>query len=709
MRVDAENRNALDRFLPENADGTAALPGTDDVLPEALELLYAVLQDTFHADGGALEAEYNGQRETVQSLYWKAKELLEKTMLDPEKTGFLAMSVIEQTYERAKPLLVARVSELMSGESTVLKDAARLEDILAGNPYKKIWSDRSALYVKILERIGFSPDAADFTDLTRIMDPLLDALGFYKGRRGNGTSVYRVRSGPRSESRNPEIARSVCKYNSKKDLVDAVMSCGRDSVIMFGAVVKTHRQTTDWFENWYNGFAGERQRNYMRNDGITEEEYMEMDCDYTRCVYTCVKSGGTCWLVPMPYHHDQYSKIAIEAHAYYYGKRASYAPYEIFIKEPPRAPEGTTLLAIPRNGYLLSELMDPLSMAWFPAFMDETIKYFFKCEGEPGASDILLSEEAVAEMPEEFQGLPEYDAGNGYAVVPVVSGVPATATYIYTIKRPYELDFEPWFLDLLDELGVNAGDLKGVPILPVDDGDRASYDKKMEQHMRSAYVKLAAVKIAEKMADRWEVRSWLTRKIRENIGSIITQAGDGDLMSFMEVVVEGTPILDENGNQKMEAMDRYPYTKRPAAQHTSPDDARQYAEPDRRFSWQVFWASDHTSGKPPVVWKLRPCAPEHYAALADVDVSELPEILRLSGLFTKFQSQYKNALKGDIMNEWTARGYGDPDDPKISAYMPCIGPVNICMTKKAHASFPYFKPAPKPRAKKKNPDKEENG
>lgn len=698
MRIDAGSKSALDKFLPANANENP-LPDMDGILPEALDLLYAVLQDSFHADGGSLETEYNGQRETVQSLYWKAKELLEKTMIDPGKTGFLAMSVIEQTYERAKPLLVARISELMSGESTVLKDAARLQEILAENPYKKIWSERSALYVKILERIGFSPDAADFSDLTKIMDPLLDALGFYKGRRGHGAEVYRIRSGQRSGSKNPEIARSVCKYNSKKDLVDAVMSCGRDSVVMFGAVVRTHRQTTDWFEDWFNGHPGERQRNYMNHDNLTEEEYMAMDCDYTRTVYTCVKSGGTCWLVPMPYHHDQYSKIATEAHAYYYGKRASYAPYEIFIKEPPRAPEGTTLLAVPRNGYLLSELMDPLSMAWFPAFMDETIKYFFRCDGEPRASDVLLCEEAVAVMPEEFHGLPEYEDGNGYAIVPVVSGVPAVASYSYTVKRPYELGLEPWFLDLLDELGINAGDMKGVPILPVKDGDRGSYDKDLDGKMEKAYVKLAALKIAEKMESRWEVRSWLVKKARENQGNLIAMAGDGDLMEFMEVVVEGTPVLDENGNQKTETEQRYPYRSRPAVQHTSPDDARQYAEPDRRFSWQVFWASDRTSGKPPVVWKLRPCKPEHYAAIAGIETGDLPEILRLSGLFTAFQDKYKGWIHGDLMNEWTARGYGD--GTKKSAYMPCMAPVNICMTKKAHMKFPYFKPAPKHNAKPK--------
>lgn len=697
MRVDIKNENRLDRFLPETT-GADALAGADELLPEAMELLYGLLQGSFHAAGTALETEINGQRETVQSLYWKTKELLEKTMADPEKTGFLTMSVIEQTYNNAKPLLLARVEEILSGECVTPSQARRMEEILASNPYKKIWADRSELYVKILQRIGFEPDAADFSDLTKIMDPLLDALGFYSKNKRRKATVYRVRSGPRSDSKNPDIARSVCKYSSKKDLVDAVMSCGRDSVVMFGAVVRTHRQTTDWFEDWYNGYPGERQRNYMNHDKLTEEEYLSMECDYTRTVYTCVKSGQTCWLVPMPYNHDQYSKIATEAHAYYYGKRASYAPYEIFIKEPPRAPEGTTLLAVPRNGYLLSELMDPLSMAWFPAFMDETIRYFFKCDGEPEASDILLCEETAARMSEEFQGLPEYEDKNGYAIVPVVSGVPATASYIYTVKRPYELDFEPWFLDLLNELGINAGDVKDAPILPVKDGDRASYDKEMDARMKKAYVKLAAVRICDKMDARWEVREWLIRKIYENAGDIITQAGNGDLMEFMEVVVEGTPILDKDGKQKTETMDRYPYGTRPAVQHTSPDDAREYLDQYHRFSNQVLWASDRTSGKPPVVWKIRPYKAEHYAALTGVPVEELHEILRLSGLFKQFQDAHKNALRGEIMNEWTARGYGEH---KHSAYMPCMAPVNVCMTKKAHQGFPYFKPAPKPKASKK--------
>ena len=414
-----------------------------------------------------------------------------------------------------------------------------------------------------------------------------------------------------------------------------------------------------------------------------------MGCDYTRRVYACVKSGDVCWLVPMPYKRDQYSTmIGEEAHAYSYGKRCSYAPYEIFAKEPPRAPENSTLLSVPKNGYLLSELMDAQSMAWFPVFIDETIKYFFKCKGEPEATELLLREEMVADLPKEYQKT----SGQTYDIVQVVTGAPALPTYRYTIKYPRELDaFEPWFIELLDKLGITPADVKDIPILPVkDSGARATCDKIMDKRLEKAYIKLTATKIAEMMDTRWGVRTWLVNRISSNIDKIIELAGNGELADIMQVTVSGTPVLDENGNQKTERMDHYPYKMRPVTQQASPDDAREEPNPHKRFSQQVFWASAPTSGKPPVVWRIRPTTPEHYAMLTGTKVEDLPEILRLSGLFTKFQNAYKNQLPRSIMDEWTAKGYSEKTR---SAYVPCMAPINICMTKKAHHAFPHFKPS----------------
>lgn len=100
--------------------------------------------------------------------------------------------------------------------------------------------------------------------------------------------------------------------------------CGRESVIVFGAVEKTNRQVTDGFHEWYYGYPEERQRNFMGKDHITAEEYLNQVWDYSRRIYLCVK--------------------------------------------------------FPRKGYYLSELMDEQQKVWFPVFMEETVDKFFRSE-----------------------------------------------------------------------------------------------------------------------------------------------------------------------------------------------------------------------------------------------------------------------------------------------------------------------------------------
>ena len=122
MRVDTESQYQLEKFIPDRQQDMFEDPD----LPNALELLYNILQGSFHAAGTALEHEINGQRETVQSLYWKCKELLEQVGTDFNKTGFLAMSVIEKTYNDARPLILCRMDELLSGECRVPEHAREI-------------------------------------------------------------------------------------------------------------------------------------------------------------------------------------------------------------------------------------------------------------------------------------------------------------------------------------------------------------------------------------------------------------------------------------------------------------------------------------------------------------------------------------------------------------------------------------------------------
>lgn len=687
MLLDQKNKSSLQKFRFDNEGSDAAMPDTDDSLAEAMELLYQVLNQSYATSGTPLEVDENGQRQSVQGLYWRCKELLEQVGNNPEKTGFLAMSVLEHTWELARGLVLCPVSDMLDGDMSMLENAKKLEAILRDNPYKQIWAERAGAYVAILEKIGFRPEPGAFSDLTRIMDPLLDALSFYDAKKFQGKpGIYLVRDGRPSESRSPMIARAMCRYSSKKGLVDAVMGSGRDCMMAFGAIESTHAQVKDYFTEWFNGFPEERQRNMMRNEHLTDEEYLAAPCDYTRAIYLCVKSGQRCWLVHMPWKGDYYSKIGDKDHAYYYGKRASYAPYQIFFEDAAPAPEGSTMLAVPITGYLLSDLMDPMAMAWYPAFLDETMKIFFgKGRPVPDVERLILPEEIAADMPSRDGKAPER-----HAVVPVYSGVPAVSTWTYEIRPPEEVFAgDPNALELIRHFGITADYIENVPILPERPGNEKAMRGAADERLRKAYIKAVTDSVADLMEGRWAARRWIVDKVLANLDDILEQAGSGDLMPFMSVHLDNIPVMNPDGTPKMVKRAKYPWDEVPAMSHTDIDDGRE--EVSRRygtFTRLVRWITKPTSGRPPVVWKIEPKDAGQYALLAGCAVSDLPEILQMSGQMSKFYEDYHGAMPYGMDNKYTALGYGEG---RKSAYIPCFCRINICMTKKAYKAFDYFK------------------
>ena len=141
---------------------------------------------------------------------------------------------------------------------------------------------------------------------------------------------------------------------------------------------KTYGQVTDSFHEFYYGFAEERKRNIMKHDQLSEEEYARTADPYTRCVYLGVKSGKTIWLMPMPYERETYGNLYDdESSKFSSGKRAGYAPYEIFSKVVSAALSGTTFLARRQRGSHLNELMDEQQHIWLPTFLQAAMTNFF--------------------------------------------------------------------------------------------------------------------------------------------------------------------------------------------------------------------------------------------------------------------------------------------------------------------------------------------
>ena len=678
---------SLDHYEGMTGAGTVA---------EAAELLYDILNASYACSRTCLSVEINGNEETVQSLYWKCKDLLERTSRYPEKTGFLAMSVLDQTWQSAKPLCLLPLDALMSEDGLeMIEKAKRLERILAEDEYKAIWKEKSAGYLGILDRMGFNTEGLDFSNLTDVMDPLLSALSFYNADTGRrAPDILKVRDGNASGAKSPAIATAMCMYSSEKEFADAVMGSGKEALVAFGAIEKTNRQIKNYFYEYLYGFPDERQRNFMRNDHLTAEEYLDSPCDYTRKVMLAVKDGRRLYLVHMPWKGDGYSRPGQKNSEYYYGTRASYAPYQIFYKELAAAPEGTTMLSVKKDGWLLSGLMDAQSKAWLPAFLEETVSYFFRGRDDVKYAPVLLPEEVTATGPA--------DGGESYQIVPAWCGAPAVVSYAYQVPEPRDVfvdaaekdegSIEPfdasarksdanatalWFADYF---GISPKDLAGAPILPKDVGTEEEFVSYMDELVKKAYVKVICDRVAEVTAKRWEVRKWAVHRIMDRSHGIVQDALDGKFHGFQSVDVAGTPLFDKNGQPEKE----YSRKAGKSVQQTLSIEIGETREDVNLFKClghKILWASPETASKPAVVMKLRPETPGQYAALLGVQEDALPEMLRMSDRIGKLVEHFSVWIPNSMTNRWTACGYGDRETPCI--VVPCTAAVNICMNKKA--------------------------
>lgn len=654
-----------------------------DGLMEASNLLYQLLNASYMCSGTPLETVINGQREDIRSLYGKCKDKMQRTLSGGEKTEFLAMSILEDTFQKAYPLLLINVKDLVEGNMEQVNVAKRLIELFKENPYAKEWNEKAEKYRSLIEMLGFHVDSNDYTDLTSIMDPLLDAFTFYQGGKYSGPpDIYRFSSGRQSNMK-PQIMTDVCLFHSEKEIVDAMSSSGRESLIAFCAMEKTNRQVKDYFYEWFCGYADERQRNTIRNNNWTVEEYMEGPAEFTRTVYLCVKSADTIWLTPMPYKNNGYKNFDDQSSKYYYGDRAGYAPYEVFYKDTLPGDKDTTFLTIPKKGYPLSSIMDEMQKIWLPAFLDETIHMFF--DNTPAATDMYLPEETKIVIHKKE------DNSIAGTIIPMGGTLPSSEAYTLEAISPEELFQDRLYLiTLMNRFGINTESLIGVPILPVNCATMEDREKKIRDNTKKAYIKALADKIAEYMTVRWDIRDWVIDSVYSRKSSILTAVAEGALDTFTTTIIDGMPILDDDGNQLYATSDRWPYRKEPKKMQTSNADREVFCYSDlkRKMVPLTLWLGPSTASKPPVVLKIRPASRKDYLALFKAcDVPE-PEFFQLVDELTQFYKEFSDILKGNIVNQYGALSYYNREDRKLkSIFVPRFADLNICMSKTSYKTM----------------------
>lgn len=639
-----------------NTETEKKLYSSNEDIMEAEELLYNVINSSLNTAGDNFEIEENGHRKGLRSLYYECRERLEKISTIGSKADFLTMAVLENMFNSALPLLMFSVQDYLEGNDKTLQDSKKLQGIFESNPFKQIWKQKNDSYVSMLSTMGITLKNPT-TNFNQMVDPLLDAFGFYHHRN----NIYKVRTGAKSPSR-PVVSANICRYSSEKEFADIIQNCGQENALMFGAVEKLFKQTTDYFYEWYRRYPEERMRNWMRNDELSREEYLNAVDKYSRTIYLGIKSAETIWLMTMPYKTDSYGGTYDDSSAkYVYGKRAGYAPYEIFFKDTPPAAEGTHFISLRSGGWGLDELMDDEAKVWLPAFLEETIDYFFSSEiDEPEAKDIIFPEEMEASYITD---------GKKKWIVPVVSGPPAVTSFQYEIPRPEGLFDEKYVLELFQYFNIGQSDIKDAPILPYR---CSSYDDAVdvtEKHVQSAYIKVLADKIADFLSDNIEpTRRIILEHLLDEKEEILNNVLSGRYSEYNTVLIDGTVEKDADGREKATVF------------HTKKDDGRVMAfremlnRPELPF---VIWKGTPKDTKPPVVWKLRFETAKGYAELFGTPEDQMADIFRLSGSLKQFWKDFKNILPDSITSPYPYR-YGRKTR---SVYFPNLANINICMTK----------------------------
>lgn len=605
--------------------------GIDPDIKEAADLLYEVINHSYMCSGNCLEIDINGHREALSNLFYSCKKRIEQIEKGGHKAAFLSMSVLEDTFKKCLPLLLVPVQEVADGDVSQITAVQRLRKLFAENPYSAMWSEKAEQYRKIIESLGFTVNVSDYQDLTAIAEPLLDALTIYQGSDGYLVpKIERVRTGELSQKR-PDVMTDVCIYHSEKEFVDAVMSCGKESVIAFGGIAPLNYMINDDIQEKVRGF-NERKSNVMRNDSITSEEYDMSVCDYKRYIALGVKSKDTMWIMCMPYRKDYYSSLDNPNSMFYYGKRAGYAPYQVFFKEPPAAEKDTAFLSVPRKGYRLAEIMDEMQKIWLPVFLEETVEKFFV--SQPDAQDVYLPEEISANC-------------GSYEVVPLWNTLPAEVKIVFDIPAPETVFAEDnMALTMIEHYNITREDIKEYPVLPKEMDTEEKLRDKFLSYVKMAY-EAEIIKHAQKsLEEKDKLRASITDSVFSDSAAIVGRAIKGDLDAFSETLIDGTIIEEKDWAGRI---DKTVY-------HPSLYDYRKRSESSYNLQLSfpyIIWNGQETQ-KPGVILKIRPKTSYDYAALFGCSKEELPELLR-----------YYDELKHYVR-------------------MPDFMNINICMTKRTY-------------------------
>lgn len=582
-----------------------------DQIAEASEILERLLKNTMTAAGSEticyLTYEENGARKNLAALIQETKKLITRCGNVPE-LKFLELFFLEQLFRKTYPLMAVSVRNLMENRSDPAADVSRLLKIFQENPAKAIWEKQAGAYKVLLEKIGIPLRYEDYQDLAAIAEPLLDAFSFWKenptlpcywsGEPGMGDF---------------HILSTISRFHRESDIIEAMRQIPYSRALCFIALEHLGGDYIDALQEWIDGYPGERQRNWMKNRGITAEEYLRSPVANSQTIYLAIKDGENLYLKRMPYKTDGYG-VRSERDKYHYGRRAGYAPYEIFYMDVPPAEPDTTLPVPLQKSWSLNSLLDEDSRIWLPAFLSETIRYV---TGEKKEVESFL-------LPDKIRPLPD---GSRTTLPVPYTGVPVPSLAnlledesIVRLAALTGLTEDDFAAILPDQLFPTVATMGKADL-------KEAMERKEHQLRRAAYCLLSDRVSSFLPAHYNEAVSYITANLPKQT-VLLQNMLKGKYRLFTTIRVDGLPRKDAEGKEIIEHL-------RSADFYT------------RILGNTSMFVPEAGLKRPGILFTLQPQTTEDYMLLLEKEKAELPLLLQHLDLFHAFHSAFCSRVSND--------------------------------------------------------------
>lgn len=583
---------------------------------EMINLFEKIYTEAYDTSKNSLESEVNGQKLDLQSIHWKVKEKIE-SVNNHEKTSFLTVPILEDTFSYIYPLLLFPAEEIVSGDLHRVNDILELQKAFKESPVKELWRERKTVFNNILRMMQLETEDDIYNDLSDISEILMKALLFFEGHNGRmGAKIYQYTSGNTS-SQPPKFANDISIYTCANDFVQALKKSPSESLVAFGAVRMTESQTNDYFYDYINGYDNERTRNYLRHMHMTKEEYFASENKWKRMVYLGIKNGQNIYLVESSCGNSN----SYPNEFYCYGDRKSYFPYQILFDTSPIGKVEKNQLAVIKDTWRLQDILDDEQRVYIPVLLGEVMKKFY-------SQNPVQLELTIAPQTTILQIADKYTENT------LVCHTNDLISFS-TISAEVLFSDEPWVLTLLNAFNITENDIADAPLLPTHDCLEKEHKRLLHTNIANAYRKVIKdkLKALSENEDRTKmIESMLWGITKSSHSRFRTELESGKYVSFSDDIVNGITGTTEK------------------------DDSNYMYRRSRDFRFVLTYDSP-VDYRPPVCIKVRPKTKADLIKFYSLNGQELP-----------FQLKYRDEILSFYSNP-NRESYGLINLPGINVLM----------------------------------------